>query len=141
MGMGMAPSYANLCMSLEERLLPSALDQIVPAFYNRFINDVFCIWLHGEEMLIRFLEHANNSQPVITSIASYGPSVNFLDNRVMKVNSTIITDFYTKHTDTHQYLLPSSHHPPDIHRNLLYSLALRLRMIVSDDRTFVTRLI
>ena len=51
----MAPSYANLFMgSVEECLLASAPDQMVPAFYKRFVNDVFGIWLHGEEMLIRF---------------------------------------------------------------------------------------
>lgn len=118
-----------------------APDQMVPAFYKRFINDVFCIWLHGQEMLKRFLEHANNCLPDIMFTASYGPSVSFLDTRVMKVNSTTITDLYTNNTDTHQYLLPSSHHPPHVQRNLPYGLALRIRMIVSDDRTFATRLI
>ena len=73
--------------------------------------------------------------------ASYGPSMNFLDTGVMKVNSTINADLHTNNSDTHEYLLPSSHLLPHVHRNLPFGLSLRIRMIVSDDRTFSTRLI
>ena len=72
LGTRLAPSYANPFMgSLEDSLLASPPDQMVPAFFKRFIDDVFGIWLHGEEMLIRFLEHPNNCHPDITFTASY----------------------------------------------------------------------
>ena len=41
-------------------------------------------------------------------------------------------DLYTKPTDTHQYLLPTSCHPKHFCKNVPYSLALRLRRICSD---------
>ena len=133
----MAPSYANLFMAcLEERLLASAPGQLVPEFYKRFIDDIFGVWIHGEEALLVFLQHANSLHPDIQFTFSYGQAVSFLDTLVKIVNSSIITDLYTKATDTHQYLCPTSNHPPHVHRNLPYSLALRLRVIVSKDEVF-----
>ena len=41
----------------------------------------------------------------------------------------IDVDLYTKPTDTHQYLLPSSCHPKHCSRNVPHSLALRIRRI------------
>ena len=60
-------------------------------------------------------------------------SADFLDMTARLVAGRISTDLYTKSTDTHQYLLPTSNHPPHIHRHLPYGLAIRLRGIVSDD--------
>ena len=51
----------------------------------------------------------------------------------------ICTDLYTKPTDTHQYLLPTSCHPKHCCKNIPYSLALRLRRICSDSNTFELR--
>ena len=42
--------------------------------------------------------------------------------------------------DKHQYLLPTSNHPPHVHRHLPYGLAIRLRQIVSVDERFIMRL-
>ena len=37
------------------------------------------------------------------------------------------SDLYTKPTDTHQYLLPSSDYPPHVHKHLPYGLGIRLQ--------------
>ena len=52
------------------------------------------------------------------------------------MGDTISVDLYTKPTDTHQYLLPTSCHPKHCCKNVSYSLALRLRRICSDSDTF-----
>ena len=119
--------------------MASAPEQLVPEFYKRFIDDIFGVWIHGEEALLVFLQHANSLHPDIQFTFSYGPAVSFRDT-VKIVNSSIITDLYTKATNTHQYLCPTSNHPPHVHRNLPYSLALRLRVIVSEDEVFQSRL-
>ena len=57
------------------------------------------------------------------------------DWKVTQSGSGLSTDLFTKATDTHQHLLPTSNHPPHVHRNLPYSLGLRLLTIVSDRAT------
>ena len=53
--------------------------------------------------------------------------------------STITFDLFTKKTDTHQYLLPTSDHPPHVHRHLPYGLGVRLKAIVSDPERLEAR--
>ena len=48
----------------------------------------------------------------------------------------MITDLYTKPTDTHQYLHSSSFHPRHCKNGIAYSQALRLRRICSNDSDF-----
>ena len=60
--------------------------------------------------------------------------VAFLDILVkLTPDNAIATDLYTKPTDKHLYLQPTSCHPSHITKNIPYSLALRLRRICSDD--------
>ena len=80
MGTRMAPSYANIFMGvLEESLLASAPEGKIPAFYRRFIDDVFGIWLGGEQSLPRFFNHANSRHPDIWFTYVYGLSGRCLD--------------------------------------------------------------
>ena len=51
MGTHMAPSYANLFMGvLEKKILATAPYDQKPLFYGRFIDDVFGVWVYGEEV-------------------------------------------------------------------------------------------
>ncbi|XP_029656251.1 uncharacterized protein LOC115230173 isoform X1 [Octopus sinensis] len=59
----------------------------------------------------------------------------FLDIMVTKKNTTITTDIYYKHTDTHQYLNFKLCHPPHTKRNIPYCLARRICTIVEDLKT------
>ena len=112
MGARMAPSYANLFMGkLENKILEKAPDRKCPSFYRRFIDDVFGIWLYGEDSLLKFFEHANNCHPDIRFTYAFGKSVPYLDSSISIGGQHISTDLFTKPTDTHQYLLPSSDHP------------------------------
>ena len=61
MGTRMAPSYAYLFMGqLEKTILMTAPENHVPGFYKRFLDDVFGIWLHGEQAFLEFIAHANS---------------------------------------------------------------------------------
>ena len=63
----------------------------------------------------------------------------YLDTKSRLVGNNIDVDLYTKPTDTHQYLLPSSCQPKHCSRNVPYSLALRFRRICSNPDTFESR--
>ena len=82
---------------------------------------------------------ANNVHDSIRFTFRYGPSVEFLDTVETIIGNTISTDLYTKPTDTHQYLLPTSDHPPHVHRHLPYGLGIRLKAIVSDGARLEVR--
>ena len=141
MGTLMAPGYANLFMGvLEESILSTAPNGKIPAFYRRFIDDTSGIWLHGKAAFLRFLEHANSAHPSIHFTFKFGQSVDYLDTVQTIDGDNISSDLYTKPTDTHKYLLPTSDHPPHIHRHLPYGSAFRLRAIISDDTRLEQRL-
>ena len=63
-----------------------------------------------------------------------------MDSSLSIRGDSISSDLYTKPTDTHQYLLPSSDHPPHAHKHLPYGLGIRLRAVVADDTQLEHRL-
>ena len=84
MGTRMAPSYANIFMGvLEKNMLatPRAAPQgKTPLFYKRFIDDVFGIWLFGEEAQLAFVAHANKAHPSINFTCRFSTEVDFMDS-------------------------------------------------------------
>ena len=121
-------------------VLATAPQGKTPLFYKRFIDDVFGIWLFGEEALLAFFAHANKAHPSINFTYRFGTEVDFMDSSLSIRGDSISSDLYTKPTDTHQYLVPSSDHPPHVHKHLPYGLGIRLRAIVSDDTRLEHRL-
>ena len=63
-GSRLGRNYACTYMgSWEEKLLDGAIYK--PLVYFRFIDDIFGIWLHGEEKLKSFHRRANDIHPKI----------------------------------------------------------------------------
>ena len=139
MGTKMAPAYANMFMGrLEKQLLMSVTMR--PFSWLRFIDDIDMKWLHGRDNLDTFLQEANSFHSTIRFTAEVSNDKHvFLDTQSRLDEDRIFTDLYTKPTDTHQYLLPTSCHPKHCCKNIPYSLALRLRRICSDSNTFELR--
>ena len=139
MGTKMAPAYANIFMGrLEGQLLRSI--SLKPFSWFRFIDDVDMKWTHGPENLEIFLQEANSFHPTIRFTVEVSNEEHvFLDTKSRLVGNSMNVDLYTKPTDTHQYLLPSSCHPKHCSRNVPYSLALRIRRICSNPDTFESR--
>ena len=140
----MAPSYAIIFMAaLEDRILRSCPSR--PFVWQRYMDEVFFfflnIWTHSEERLQEFISYLNQYHPTIQftyeRLQSY---LTFLDVSACKDSSgSLQTDLYCKPTDTHQYLLPPSCHPPHICKNIPYSQVIRLRRICSSDTLFQRR--
>jgi hypothetical protein len=139
-GTKMAPAYANVFMSVfEQEILDRAED--IPFIWYRFIDDIFMVWTHGEQKLQEFFTYINSINNNIQFTSDYSlHSVHFLDVLVSVGDSgTLVTDLYTKPTDTHQFLHAKSCHPNHIKRSIPYSQALRVLRICSDPQTARTR--
>ena len=134
-----APSYAILFLAaLEEKLLAEAQNK--PWVWWRYIDDVFIIWQHGEEKLREFVNFLNGAHESIKFTAEWSTEkVNFLDVQVIKQSNKLVTDLFTKPTDTHQLLHRASCHPNHTKKGIPYSQALRIRRICSEEQFFQNR--
>ena len=141
-------SYGNqngtlLCQhfygDLEERLLLSSLKQ--PLSWFRFIDDVDMKWTHGDKELDEFLEHANSIHPSIKFTHEVSKTkMSFLDTTTTVKEGNMTTDLYSKPTDKHQYLSPSSCHPKHCFKSIPFSQAIRVKRICSTVETTKQRL-
>ena len=105
-----------------------------------FFDDIVLIWHHGEEKLHRFMDFLNQAHPSIKFTADWSrEKINFLDFQVIREGDRLITDLFTKPTDTHQLLHRTSCHPGHTKKGIPYSQALRIRRICSEDRFFDDR--
>ena len=104
------PTFAIIFMHmLESRAL--SISPVKPLMWFRFIDDIFSVWLHGQDKLKEFINFMNNRHNTINFTWESSPvSQNFLDVTVKIEDSRIVTDLFVKPTDTHQYLHPSSCH-------------------------------
>ena len=135
----MATAYANMFMGrLEKQLLMSV--STMPFSWLRFIDDIDMKLLHGRDNLYTFLQEAKrfHSNIRFTTEVSNDKHV-FLDTQSRLDEHRICTDIYTKPTDTHEYLLPTSCQLKHCCKDIPYSLALCLRRICSDSNMFELR--
>ena len=81
---------------------------------------------------MKFLTEINSFHPTIRfTIKWCQKSVMFLDTRVIPDWNCLVTDFYTKPTDTHEYLDHQTHHPSLCKASIAHSQTLRLQRICS----------
>ena len=114
--------------------------RLKPLAWYRYIDDVFCIWQHGDIELNNFVEHLNNTHDTIKfSMETSKVEISFLDTMVKLDNGEIITDLYCKPTDRNNYLPFNSAHPYHCKKGLPYGQFLRLRRICSRDEDFLTQ--
>jgi len=80
--------------------------------------------------------------PLSSSLMKFltNTTISFLDTSSSLSEGVLSTDLYSKPTDTNQYLLPSSCHPPHVTKSIPYSQALRIRRICSTDKSLKIRL-
>ena len=140
MGSPFAPAYANIFMAhFQKTYISSEFDSKI-FWLKRYIDDIFMIVpldFNSED----FLNHLNSCRPTIKFTMSLPDiSVPFLDLLISLTLDGISTDLYSKPTDSHKYLRPSSSHPKHIFRAIVYAGATRLRRICSDESIFSKRL-
>ena len=101
-----------------------------------------------ENQIYQFTEYLNDAvlkdkirfQPVVKE-----SRLEFLDVKVHLRNGYLTPEIHSKETDLHEYLHPTSAHPPTVSGSNPYSVALRVRRNCSDrepgDSLFVKNLI
>jgi hypothetical protein len=122
------PSYVNIFMGdLEERLLLSSLKQSLSWF--RFIDDVDMKWIHSDKELDEFFEHANIIHPFKKCTHEVSKTkMSFLDTTTTVKEDNMTTDLYSKPTEKHQYLSPSSCHPKHCFKSISFSQAIIVKL-------------
>ena len=64
MGTKMAPQYANIFIAnMEENFLQKTHNKLL--IYCRYINDIFLLWTHGEELKNNTLQTSLYKNPLI----------------------------------------------------------------------------
>ena len=150
MGTKFAPVYATQVIGyLEETLYRKVANEFgqqfgeyFMKFWNRFLDDCFVPWTRSLNDLNRLHYILNSLHPSINFTIEYSQKeLPFLDVLVKKTGTNIDTDIYFKPTDSQQYLIFDSCHPKHIKLSIPYSLARRLRMIISSDEKIPQRML
>ena len=136
MGTRVAPSYANLFMADFETKHVYGRDPGV-ILWLRFIDDIFCIYRGTIDDLVQFTNYLNQCHNSIKFSVVFGrENISFLDTSVSIHNGQLVTDLYTKPTDSHNYLLYSSAHPQHTKDGLPRCQFLRVRRICTFKSDF-----
>ena len=84
-----------------------------------------------------FIDFIANFSPAIKfTYAISDTSVTFLDLKLSVVGDSIKSSLHFKETDSHNYLLYSSSHPPSCKNSIPFSQLLRAKRICSDQQEF-----
>ena len=131
-----APSYVNIFMGMFElKIYAQPHHGIWEKSCVRYIDNILFIWSKSPHSLTRFQTELKLMHPTIKFIFSSSQSkVHFLDALLTLQNNRLETELYTKPTDTHSYLLPSSSHPRQTITSRPYSQAIGVRRLCSTKR-------
>ncbi|XP_041423550.1 uncharacterized protein LOC121395076 [Xenopus laevis] len=103
------------------------------AFYRRYIDDIFFMWLGPIGELVEFVDNLNQLESPVKLKMSYSKEKeNFLDVTVYKNEGKFQTCIYTKPTDRNTILHYNSHHPRHLLNSMPKSQMLRVARIDSE---------
>ncbi len=109
-----------------------------PAFWGRLRDDIYMAWTGTIDELSKFMEWLNGIHPNLVFTYDYSKDgVEFLDTFVYTVGSVVHTKLYSKPSDTHCYLIPTSCHRSHVLKNIPYGVARRVRQNNSEDSNFL----
>ena len=154
MGRIYAPSLADLKqgydeIKLETRIRETFAQNIASKFlnsYGRYLDDVHFRWSNLWMTELASIKQLMNSidQKIVfefeSSAENESNSIPFLDVRIRIEDTMTLTDLYSKPTDTFNYVPFNSCHPRHTLRNIPFSLARRIRGIVSDPAKLPIRM-
>lgn len=136
-GSKLGRNYACTYLGKWETYLLNSCEQ-KPFIYLRYIDDIFGIWLHGEDSLREFHQRANSiHQQIKLELRMSTSTVEFLDVRVNVNGDELNTDVYTKPTNSKAYLHFSSDHPKYMKKSIPLGLAMRAKRICSSSKDFI----
>ena len=106
------------------------------SLWRRFIDVIICFWIGTEEENDSFDIWLNNLQKQLrfTKERSIIKSI-YLDLKLIIKGIYIVSEMYSKPSDSHAYLLPSSCHPTHICRNIPIGIMKRVKRNCSDNES------
>ena len=133
--------YADCAIDYVDKLVHSSDPALgpthVPAFWGRLRDDIYMTWIHTIEQLENFMSWLNNISSSLNFTYDYSSDgVEFLDTFVYDVDGIIHTKLFSKSSDTHCYLVPTSCHKTHVLKNIPYGVARRVRQNNSEDTNF-----
>ena len=136
MGTRLGLSFAKIYMNhFEESFVYNY--HLQPNAWFRFIDDIFIIWNHGKDELMKFVNHLNNACESISFSSEISrESLNFLDVTVRKRHNRLETDLYVKQTDWNTYLPYNLAHPKHCMNGLPYEQFLCILRICTRTTDF-----
>lgn len=143
MGSPFAPNFANIFMhNCESHLLHTAPDDKTPLVWKRLIDDIFLVWTHGEEALLKFLDYCNQCFPTIKFTAEHSlQQINFLDTTIyLNREGTLESTLFVKEQDICTLLHNDPFHPTSCKKGIIYSQALRYRRIITNNEQLEKKL-
>ena len=76
-----------------------------PIVWFRYMDDIFFIWTHGEQVFQKFLQELNKTHPNLKfRHESSKEKILLLDLSISLCNGECYTDLHIKATDCHQYV-------------------------------------
>ena len=137
MGKAFGGSFANLYMGQwEAEALAASPHQ--PLLWKRFQDDIFFVWRHGEAALHDFVSSLNNLDANIqVDLHSSPDRLRFLDLEIYRgPHNNFGYRVGFKETDCHRLLRADSHHPPHVHKGVIFSQVLRWASRSSSEEDF-----
>ena len=118
MGPKKSCSYADVSMTEVDQVATSQ-GPYKPEHWYRFRDDVFDIWTHVAEALFEFTDFLNSIGKNVKwktnlrfKLESYSKAgIHYLDTEISLIKGKLQVDMFSKPTDVHLYLLPTSNHP------------------------------
>ena len=102
---------------------------IIHSFVRSFVRSFIRSFIHSfVRSFVRSFVHSSDSH------------LNVLDLTLHLVDGCIQTDVYSKPTDSHLYLKPTSAHPKHVFKAIPYGVATRLKRNCSNDEYLTPRL-
>ena len=141
MGPHEACFYCDIAMShFDELVFSDKNPGQKPLVWLRYRDDVYDPWPHGETELLAFTDWLNSLNDSIKFTVNYSldNGVEYLDTRIYDKDNILHTDLFSKPSDTHAYLPPSSCHPYHICKNNPSQVARRVRKICSEEHCYST---
>ena len=134
--------YADCAMDEIDMLVNSNIvehgPQHRPAFWGRLRDDIYMAWVGTVEQLLEFMAWLNSIHKDLVFTYDYSKDgVEFLDTFVYAVGDVVQTKLYSKTSDTHCYLIPTSCHKSHVLKNIPYGVARRVRQNNSEDTNFL----
>ena len=102
-GTKIAPKYVNIFMAEMEKSLCATSNKL-PMRYFRFLDDIFIIWISGQESSNEYLNLAGDFYPSIKfTIETSKSEIHFLNTTINLQKNKVHTKIYIQPVDIHLY--------------------------------------